>query len=769
MADAVFISDAEGRFLDFNDAFATFHRFQSKKECATSFAEYPDILDVFLADGTLAPVDKWAVPRALRGEVGANAEYALRRKDSGETWVGSFSFSPIRDQDGAIAGSVVVARDITDSKRAEAELRNQREWLRVTLSSIADAVLATDAEGKVTFLNPVAASLTGWTQDQALGHPAHAVFRTIDEARLEEVEDIVARVLSEGHVVSLPDRTALVAGGRRKISIEATAAPIRDGAGNMLGAVLVFRDTTEEHRAQEVLRESEGQFRTLANAIPQLCSMANADGYIFWYNDRWYEYTGTTPEQMEGWGWQSVHDPQELPRVLGQWKDSIATGLPFSMVFPLLGGDGVFRPFLTRIMPVRDRDGKVARWFGTNTDISEQRKIEEALRESEERLRLAQQAARIGTFEWNIQTGVNRWTPELEAMYGLPPGGFAGTQRAWEDLVYPEDRAEALRRVRASLDTGNFEAEWRIQRPDGTVRWLAGRAWVFKDEQGKPLRLIGVHIDITERRAAEESSRQWQRAFEQAELGIALSDSRTGTLRTVNESFARERGYTVPELEGGPISALFPAASHAVLDAAVTIADRDGHVAFESAHQRKDGSCFPVRVDLTAVHNEAGDRVSRVAFVQDLTTQKEAEQQIRQLNAELEKRVRERTAQLEAANRELEAFAYSVSHDLRAPLRGIDGWSLALVEDYGDRLDEQAHKFLDRVRSETQRMGLLIDDMLQLSRITRSEMSRDTVNLTSVARAVAAELREAHADRHIEFIIAPELRLPAMPGCWRLR
>jgi signal transduction histidine kinase len=112
----------------------------------------------------------------------------------------------------------------------------------------------------------------------------------------------------------------------------------------------------------------------------------------------------------------------------------------------------------------------------------------------------------------------------------------------------------------------------------------------------------------------------------------------------------------------------------------VTIADRDGHISFESEHQRKDGTCFPVRIDLTVIQNE--ETGSRVAFVHDLTKQKQAEQQIRQLNAELEKRVRERTAQLEAANKELEAFAYSVSHDLRAPLRGIDGWSLALAEDY---------------------------------------------------------------------------------------
>ncbi len=167
-------------------------------------------------------------------------------------------------------------------------------------------------------------------------------------------------------------------------------------------------------------------------------------------------------------------------------------------------------------------------------------------------------------------------------------------------------------------------------------------------------------------------------------------------------------------------------------------ADRDGHVTFDSEHQRQDGTCFPVRVDLTVIRNRSGDPVSRVAFVQDLTAQRRAEHEIRQLNSDLENRVRERTAQLEAANRELEAFSYSVSHDLRAPLRGIDGWSLALAEDYAGQLDQRAQQYLDRVRTETQRMGLLIDDMLQLSRVSRSSLEFVPVDLSAIAEEIAA-------------------------------
>lgn len=133
-------------------------------------------------------------------------------------------------------------------------------------------------------------------------------------------------------------------------------------------------------QAAEELSRREDQFRHLAEALPNLCWMAYGDGHIFWYNSRWYEYTGTTPDQMEGWGWQSVHDPEVLPEVMERWTASIRTGQSFEMVFPLRRADGSFRPFLTRIVPIRDEEGRIVRWFGTNTDITGQKEIEKELR-----------------------------------------------------------------------------------------------------------------------------------------------------------------------------------------------------------------------------------------------------------------------------------------------------------------------------------------------------------------------------------------------------
>ncbi len=177
----------------------------------------------------------------------------------------------------------------------------------------------------------------------------------------------------------------------------------------------------------------------------------------------------------------------------------------------------------SRQVLVRDDRNEPVGMLEINRDVTERKQAEQALRESEERLSLAQKVARVGTFEWNIQTGVNRWTPEMEAMYDLPPGGFAGTEQAWEELVHPDDRPEAVRRVNEAMETGSLEAEWRITCSDGTSRWLAGRAWMFRDEFGEPLRLVGVNIDITEHKRAEEAVRQ---ASEQRRL--ALEAARMG-------------------------------------------------------------------------------------------------------------------------------------------------------------------------------------------------------------------------------------------------
>ena len=148
-----------------------------------------------------------------------------------------------------------------------------------------------------------------------------------------------------------------------------------------------FEDITEQKKVEESLHESEERFRNLADNIPNLAWMAEADGWIFWYNKQWYEYTGTTPEEMQGWGWKKAHHPDYLESVTEEWSRSIKEGKPYDNIFPLRSKVGDYHWFLTRVTPIRDEQGKIMRWFGTNTDVTERMDSEEKLKKTMDELK----------------------------------------------------------------------------------------------------------------------------------------------------------------------------------------------------------------------------------------------------------------------------------------------------------------------------------------------------------------------------------------------
>jgi len=192
----------------------------------------------------------------------------------------------------------------------------------------------------------------------------------------------------------------------------------------VLGMTGVVQDVTARRSAADALRQSEEVLRALANTIPQLAWMAQADGAIVWFNERWFEYTGTTPDQVVGWGWQTAVEPTVLPAVLERWSASIKSGNPFEMEYPIRGADGQYRWFLTRVNPVRDRHGKVLRWFGTDTDVDEVKRAEQALRDESHVLELLNSTGSALAYTRDLRSLLQVATDAATGIAGARQGAF---------------------------------------------------------------------------------------------------------------------------------------------------------------------------------------------------------------------------------------------------------------------------------------------------------------------------------------------------------
>ena len=256
---------------------------------------------------------------------------------------------------------------------------------------------------------------------------------------------------------------------------------------------------------ERALRESEQLYRSTFELAAVGVAHTSPDGHWLRVNRKYCEIVGYSEQELHNLTFQNITHPDDLGADLAQ-AEKIKRGEidTYSMEKRYIRKDG--KPIWVNmtISGVRDADRKLKYFIAVVEDIQARKQSEDALRLSEARLRLSQQVARIGAFDWDIKSDVNYWTPELESMYGLPIGGFGGTQEAFERLIHPEDLQSVRKAVDKAMRDGDCEAEWRVIWPDGSVHWLLGRASVFPDEQGKPERMVGINIDITERRKSEQ-------------------------------------------------------------------------------------------------------------------------------------------------------------------------------------------------------------------------------------------------------------------------
>ncbi len=384
---------------------------------------------------------------------------------------------------------------------------------------------------------------------------------------------------------------------------------------------------------------------------------------------------------------------------------------------------------------------------------------ERATRDSEVSYRRLFEAAKDGIFILDINTGrITDVNPFLIELLGFSRsemlGKTIGELSPFKDIESNQAMLERLQTV----GFVRYE-DLPLQARDGRKMDVEFVSNVY-DDGGKKVIQCNIR-DITERKVEEMVSLRLAAIVEFSDDAIMGKDLR-GIVTSWNAGAEKEFGYAASEMIGHSTRRLIPPErQEEEVRILAQIARGKSVRHFETMRLRKDGSTFHVSVTVSAIKDSAGKIVGASKVVRDITVRKQAEETIHRLNAELEQRVIERTVELEAANKELEAFSYSVSHDLRAPLRTVDGFSQAVLEDYGPQLPEEGRRQLETIREGAQKMGMLIDDLLLFSRLSRAPLNKHEVNNDQLVRSVIDELGSQLAGRQIDLRIE---KLPSSAG-----
>lgn len=492
------------------------------------------------------------------------------------------------------------------------------------------------------------------------------------------------------------------------------------------------------------LPDSPANGREMMDSIPQMVFQADSEGLLIYANRAWYDYTGLPPATASPTPWHTIVHPQDSKNAVERWRTSVANGSGFEAELRLRRHDGGFCWHVVRAAPARDARGVGDLWAATATDIDDLRRVQRTLRHSEERLRLAQRVAGMGTWEWDIERDIMTWSPELEALYGLGDERFTGGFAAFVDRIHPGDRERMHESVEGLLATGLHEIEHRIVLPSGEVRWLAARGETFSDAEGRPLRAIGICLDITERKRSEEALRALdQRHKVLADAGAALSGAATpgaiadAALRCVVPGFAD--ACTIELLDGGDLT-LAATLAGPEFQSGLRGGEEGALRALESVQSlyieepAADGATT-MRARIEHLDRPLGV-MSLVRSAHRHPFDVADQLTIRELSARIGARLND---QLVNATKD-EVLAL-VSHELRTPLTILKGNANTLRR-HGDRIDpaDRAEALKD-IEADADRLEQIVRNMLVLA---QNDSGRLTPGLEPLilSRVVEATVRE---------------------------
>jgi PAS domain S-box-containing protein len=630
-------------------------------------------------------------------------------------------------------------------------LKENEQKYRRLFESMTHGVFYQMPDGSLNDINPAGLKLLGLTAEEFLGRTSfHPEWKVLDEEGNVLAPEDYPSVRAQRTGREITTEVAVYSPAAKNYTwLSVYAQPeFLEGASEPFRVYVTLHNITERKHALDELKLLSARNEAILGSVPDIIMEVDENRIYTWANNAGYEFFGDEVIGTEA-SFYFVGDQDTYKIVDGLFNDHEEIVYVESWQ---RRKDGEARLLAWRCKSLRDEKGKVRGVLSSASDITSLRKYEKSVRESEKKFRDLFENSPLGNSIADLDGTiyVNR---SFCNMLGYSPEEL--NNKNWREITHPDDVRTNEQVLNLLLDGTHerFRFEKRYYHRKGWLVWAEISIFLQRSEKGDPLYFITTINDITERKNLEREMYRLLDIVDSSLNEIYIFHPESYRFEYVNKGALRNLGYSMREMKKLTPLDITVEFDERKLKNAITPLETGKRkiTVIETIHRRKDGTHYPVEVHLQ-LYNKNESRLF-YAYIYDISERKAADEAIRKLNEELEERVVQRTAQLEAANKELEAFSYSVSHDLRAPLRAIHSFTSILRKDFESQLGEEGGRICGIIEDSSVRMGTLIDDLLAFSRVGRSRISFSTIIMRSIVRKVYDEITTEEERNRVTFRI----------------